>query len=273
MNSENYIEILQEESRNCLKEFLRACDENNLHYYLFYGSLLGVVRHKGFIPWDDDIDIAMPRKDYEKFITLFGDHFTNDYFLDGYNCSQYLNNQPNCRVDFKHLLIRKDKDSGVHYYNAFISLFPIDGIPDNVFLRKIHIYRLKLYYGLLRLARSNRDGIDKLEKRSSKDKFFISVSKVLPVGKLFTPQKIAKKYNDLCSKYDFLTKKKSIVSWDFVMLDSNLMEEGELAVFDGIQCRIPAKWDALLKSLYGDYMSLPPEKDRIPQHGHELVRK
>lgn len=273
MDNINYIEILQEESRKCLKEFIQACEENKLNYYLFFGSLLGAVRHKGFIPWDDDIDIVMPRKDYDKFITLFGEHFSDDYFLDGFNCSRYLNNQPNCRIDFKHILIRKDKDRGVHYYNAFISLFPIDGIPNNVIMRRIHIYRLKFYYGLLRLSRSYRVGIDKLNKRTVKDKFFIVVSKCLPIGGLLSPQVIVKKYNQVSSKYDYIKKNKCIVSWNFIELESHLMVEGVPAVFDDIHCMIPSGWDALLTKFYGDYMILPSEDKRIPHHGYELIRE
>lgn len=275
MNSfcENYIEVLQTESKKCLKEFVRACDENNLKYFLFFGSLLGAVRHKGFIPWDDDIDITMPRKDYEQFISLYGSHFTDDYFLDSYNCAKYLNYQPNCRIDFKHLLIRKDKENGAHYYNAFISIFPIDGVPNNRLLRTTHIFLLKILYGLLRLARSARNGTDKLEKRSINDKFFIALSKVFPIGRLISPQVIAKNYNILRSKYDYVSTSKSIVYWNHMLLDSKLMIEEEEAIFDGLNCKIPSGWDELLKLLYGDYMILPPEKDRTPHHGYELIQE
>ncbi len=63
-----------------LSEFISICKKHGLTYYMFYGSLLGAVRHKGFIPWDDDVDVAMPRKDYEKFLTL-GHEFLEPLFL------------------------------------------------------------------------------------------------------------------------------------------------------------------------------------------------
>lgn len=275
MDTDQYIEVLQKESRKCLEVFIRTCEENKLRYYLFYGSLLGVIRHKGFIPWDDDIDIVMPRNDYEKFIAIFGNYYTEDYFLDGYNCANYLNDQPNCRISFKHLLVRKDKRSGAHYHNAFISLFPIDGLPNNKCLRFFHVQILNVLYGLLRLARSSRSGIDNVEKRSVKDKCFIFLSTIVPVGKLFSPKAIAEKYNRVRSKYIFSNTTKAIIYWNNNQFanefDSCLFLNGVTALFDGLKCDIPSGWNEILKALYGNYMVLPPEEKRKPKHGHELV--
>ena len=274
MGSDRYIEILQTESRKCLEVFLRACEENKLKYYLFYGSLLGAVRHKGFIPWDDDIDIVMPRNDYNRFISIYGNYYTEDYFLDGHNCANYLNNQPNCRINFKHLMVRKDKNSGAHYHNAFVSLFPIDGLPNNVCIRFFHIQLLNFLYGLLRLARSSRFGIDNLEKRSIKDRIFIFLSTIAPIGKLFSPKAIAERYNRVRSKYKYTNTTKSIIYWNNKQFanefDSSLLLNGETATFDGLKCDIPSGWDELLKALYGNYMVLPPEEKRKPKHGYEL---
>ncbi len=72
---------VQNVMKEILDEFVRICDENNLTYFLVYGTLLGAVRHKGFIPWDDDIDVAMPRADYNKLIEIYKSKNDPDYYL------------------------------------------------------------------------------------------------------------------------------------------------------------------------------------------------
>ena len=103
------LKIVQSEILKILKIFDEKCNEINLKYYIFYGTLLGAVRHKGFIPWDDDIDITMPREDYEKFISLYRDEFFRGYYLDGYNCSRYESYSPVFRINSKNVLLRRDK--------------------------------------------------------------------------------------------------------------------------------------------------------------------
>lgn len=272
--ADNYIEVVQKESLKCLETFMRACEVKNLNYFLFFGSLLGAIRHKGFIPWDDDIDIAMPRADYDRFVEEYGEHyFSDDYFLDGYNCAQYLNGQPNVRINFKHLLIRKDKESCVSYHNAFISIFPIDGLPDNKIRCKIHIFMTKLLYGLLRLSRSAHSDVDKLPNRSMKEKFLIKIHKIIPIGKLVSPRLIAQTYNKYRSRYDYKKTKNAIASWDNNIYMSETMTNFQKVPFDNLSCMIPSGWDAILKVLYGNYMELPPLKNRMPEHGVELVWK
>lgn len=117
------LKIVQSEILKILKIFDEKCKENNLKYYIFYGTLLGAVRHKGFIPWDDDIDITMPREDYEKFISLYRDEFFHGYYLDGYNCSRYESYSPVFRINSENVLLRRDKGNKEHWIGAFISIF------------------------------------------------------------------------------------------------------------------------------------------------------
>ncbi len=220
------LRFMQKEIYKILEVFKEKCEENNLRYFLFYGTLLGAIRHDGFIPWDDDIDLAMPRPDYEKFISLFKEHFTDDYYLDGYNCNRYESFSPNFRINDSKLLLRKDKEHQEHYICAFISIWPVDGMVDNKFIQKLSVYRRRFRYGLLRAARSSRNGLDKGLNRSAKEKFFVGINRVFKLGKLLTPGKAAAHFNKLCMKYDYDKSPYCQVGYDPVMTLPKRVLEG-----------------------------------------------
>ena len=83
------LQKLKEEQLKVLDYIVKVCEENSLEYFLIGGTLLGAVRHRGYIPWDDDLDLAMPRKDYEKFIKIFLNQDNGKYILDTNNHSKY----------------------------------------------------------------------------------------------------------------------------------------------------------------------------------------
>ena len=123
------IEELKAVELNILKDVAKFCEKHDIKYFLCGGTLLGAIRHKGFIPWDDDIDIAMPREDYERFFKLYNSSNTR-YHADS------LENNPNWHMSFgrvgdtatvlyEHTLKEKYKE-----YHAFIDVFPVDGIPS-----------------------------------------------------------------------------------------------------------------------------------------------
>ena len=189
------LKIVQSEILKILKIFDEKCKENNLKYYIFYGTLLGAVRHKGFIPWDDDIDITMPREDYEKFISLYRDEFFRGYYLDGYNCSRYESYSPVFRINSKNVLLRRDKGNKEHWIGAFISIFPMDGLPIDVKERNKHIRKLMIIYALLRASRSSLFGLGNVKNRSIKEKIVIILNKIIKIGKFIPPTRLAEVEN------------------------------------------------------------------------------
>lgn len=267
------LKILQNELLNILKVFKEKCDENGLTYYMFFGSLIGTVRHHGFIPWDDDIDIAMPRDDYDKFVRLFKDYLSDDYFLDGYACPFYKSFSPLTRVNSKKVMIRRDRNNKEEYINAFIGLFPIDGLPTKEYLRDMQIKKIMFTYGLLRASRSSINGVGAINNRTTKENIYVRINSILNIGKILKPRKAAEYVDRTMSKYAFKGSKYCHVM-DYDKLKSyyntkDFFEKIEVP-FEDILVTVPKNYDSILRSYYGDYMILPPEEKRVPRHGIQI---
>lgn len=137
---------LQKLSLNILIDIDNICKKNNIKYFLIGGSLIGAIRHKGFIPWDDDIDIAMLRKDYNKFKKIMlSRHKSIPYYLHilcdeiGNYPFNYLKIKDNRTKIIEKELEHLNLDLGVN-----IDVFPLDGSPNNYFIRKIHLFKISL---------------------------------------------------------------------------------------------------------------------------------
>ena len=134
------LEELKHIELEVMKKIHEFCEENSIIYYLCFGTLIGAVRHDGFIPWDDDIDIYMKRDDYEKFLTLFpqkaeeldlnyANYMTKPYY--GRCFTKVFDN----KTVLKEPQYKTDDDIGV-----FVDIWPLDGTPNIVFFRKLYLY-------------------------------------------------------------------------------------------------------------------------------------
>lgn len=240
-----------------LLEFDKFCKKNNLKYYLAGGTLLGAIRHKGFIPWDDDIDVCMPRKDYEKFLAT-------------YKCSNGIyeiksNRYNNIFVPFSKLVNLRTVsktlyNKGSMDSNIWIDIFPVDGLPSDINLVE-KIYNMCSLYRILLLLCNAELG----EGRSTFRKYIKYLLKPLAIlyGKnrcINNIEKIAKQY-----KYDD-SDWVGIVAWGLYgtgeRMQKNEFEKTVEVEFEGYKFPAFSCWDSYLRGLYGDYMTLPPVEKR-----------
>ena len=243
-----------------MKKVHTICENNGIEYFICYGTLLGAVRHRGFIPWDDDIDIFMKRPVYERFLKLY-DEKREEFDSVGLEIvnrrtQKYYGRIITKVIDTRTYLVepeyRTDDPLGV-----FIDIWPLDGTPNNLLLRKIYVTYAKFIKKLL-LASS----MNVLEGYSFGKKALVRIASLLfdPSALLAKLEKLAQRYDtagsDYYGSFQDLTNVYSAECYK-----SRVLYDYEDTSFWG-----PKDYDTLLRADYGDYMTPPPEADRIPNH-------
>lgn len=267
----NYKILSIEESKNIEFELLSSfdtfCDNNNLKYYLAYGTLLGSIRHKDFIPWDDDIDILMPRPDYEKLIILTKEKGISDiYDTVLYTGTKTKSIYPFVKIIDNTTLVFEKGKSKKNTTGIWIDIFPIDGYPDdNQLGEKMFQEHLK-YRHLQDIITTNPF----TKKQSFIKKIIKSI--LIPFISLYGLKNLCRKMDKVSKTYDFNTHNLCTnVLWSEEVIPvytKSDFEPYKLGEFRGKTFRIPNNWDKILREYYGDYMQLPPENERIP---HEFI--
>lgn len=245
-----------------LVEVDRICRKHGIEYVIAYGTLIGAIRHNGFIPWDDDVDICMTRENYLRFREVCRTELDERFFYQSHETDKnyfYLFDKirANGTVFKETFLAEHDIHHGV-----YLDVFPVDALPDNKYLRKLH-------YGKFRLCRlilqSKYLALNARQGKKKKEAAMIRI--------LFAPfsleflyrqaEKTAMKCNgnpgkDVCC-YTSTYGKKDIFPAAFF---TDIVD----GCFEGHTVKIPAHYDALMKKIYGNYMQLPPEEKRCSVH-------
>lgn len=260
--TEEQLKSLQNIEKKALKSFIEVCEKNGLEYFVYGGTLLGVEKYNGIIPWDDDIDVALPRKSYDRLMELGSEAFSFDLFLQTpYNCK---------KSPFPYAKLRVKGTKYVEYVNRnldiesgiYIDIYPVDKIPDDERLRRKQYKQVRKWI-LIYVCRQSK--LYDKETHGVKDVLKKIVKLIICNGlKVFSQKycmnkidKYMTRYNDTeCQRYAALNSP----NYNNIYLNLYPLQSGK---FDGLNVKLPGDYKTHLRMRYGDYSDLPPEDKRV----------
>ena len=243
----------------------RICKAEGIPYFLSGGTLLGAVRHQGFIPWDDDIDLMMPRPEFERFLKVAPKYMNERYAL--VHCTlpgDYA--MPWIRIWDQHTLLVPSHTQKVFTGCLFLDVFPIDALPDSETLSKLFFKRIRAHDILLKCAR--RKALWSDERLQWMKKLLMAVTSVRAPRKWACDlDRAAKRRRFDRARYAGVVTVTHYGSRERMPVE---VFRGSVPVtFEGEQFPAPIGYDTYLRGLYGDYMQLPPEDQRYSRHNME----
>ena len=258
-----------------MKIFVDICARHRLRYAMIGGTMLGAVRHKGFITWDDDIDVGMPRADYERFLEI-----VRAELPEGYDFLNYKQNPDYLRY-FSRIVDTRVEVTNASYTNklvehAWIDIFPLDGMPRTHVGRLFHFWHMtawKFFYHAScfdQLVNLNRAG------RPLYQRMLIRFMQVTKIGAKMDTKKLMARIERLLTKYDCDRCEYGISLFGAYMLKEimpkSVFGDGALYPFEDSMFCGPADYDRFLTLLYGDYMTPPQDKNKHTIEKIEIQR-
>ena len=253
--------------RELLKAVVDICEKEHLRYYIIGGTLLGAVRHKGYIPWDDDTDIAMPREDYDSFLQV-AERYLCAY--DGYGLETYRGTDEYLlcisRITDCHVKFRVSYSTTGRQENIWVDIFPLDGMPNGKIASKIHVFHLLYHRALFVYSTFSKYAHQDREKRRWYEKPLLWIGYHFPLEKLLSSRKCLESLDKAMRRYPCEASPQwinfmSVYKWKDVF-PKEVFGNGALYEFEGMQLRGPQDYETYLTKLYGDYMTPPPISER-----------
>lgn len=259
------LEDIWAEEQSILDAIHKVCSENNLRYSLAFGTLLGAVRHKGFIPWDDDIDIMMPREDFEKLKELWGDMAPEGFlWQDEDNVEDYENNFAKVRKDHTTFLQFESEQGSNRHKGFFVDVFPCERVAPGKIRRAVQYFMFAVNLLFNRGYESGTGGIVGFT-----EKLLLKI----------VPQKSCRKISRWAGKRSRRWNRLKVGDYLFPCTirdckryyPEDLFDELTTLEFNGKKYCVIKNYHEFLTERYGDYMQLPPEEERVWKHHPILV--
>lgn len=262
-STDEFLDKIHKVSLYILLQFDKICREHDLTYFLDSGTALGAVRHSGFIPWDDDVDVGMPRKDYERFIRLSQDQIPEDLFIQTHDSDRsYKRNAAKLRL--KGTVFQEFDNLPFEQNGFFIDIFPFDNVPRNKRAATLHVAISRLFTRIIGSWYSS-------EKSASR---ILRIIQIL-IKRIPEPgiERFNKMFVRFCRWYENQdTGQVTSHFWGMSLKKTYIFDTKKILptkeiTFEGYPVKIVQDPDYYLKLMYGNYMQLPPESE---QRGHHI---
>lgn len=260
------IEQLHRVELGTLKLIIDICKKHHIEYFMIGGSLLGTIRHDGFIPWDDDVDLGMTRRNYNEFVRVAPVELQHTHYF-----MQTADTDPNFAFSYMKILdtntyIEEKNNVNDARKGVFVDIFPLDKIPHQPEVRQAVYNRFKFYDTTI-LLRLGYNVVRTPFRKDPEDKslnLFMTVANMKEkrenIMRLYEHEPFHH-YKNYASQY----------AYNMEVMSQKEVYELTTHKFESIEVAIPKHYDKILNRMYGDYMQLPDEKDQVAKHIDTLV--
>ncbi len=268
--------LLQERELAMYKQVAEICRSEDLRFYALGGTLLGAVRHGGFIPWDDDIDIALPRPDYDRFVGIAKRELPSYLVPKTYRDEQGESHPMFiCIIKDTRTKIQLNHANVTENTSVWLDVFPLDAMPSNTLLRTVHKYRLLYERMKIQFSMYEENVHQHRENRPLHERALMKFREKTGFGSQWDTYELMCHIERTLRQYDYERE-----GWFVNMFGAYKFREmfpkewfgnGIELPFEDTTIPCPVEYNKVLTQMYGDYMTLPPEEQRGQQHRMTVI--